>query len=76
MKTSVRVLYSEMNPVERLEFLRNGTVADKYILRNPVAYPVAYSIEQTNPLLAHIDKLVNEFNTFPEDKQESLRGCI
>lgn len=71
MKTTLRVDYSRMDPTERLEFLRNGTVDEKYVLKRTLQERV-----QPASLLEHIDKLVNEFNSFPEDKQESLRGCI
>jgi len=70
MKTTLRVDYGRMDPTERLEFLRNGIVDDKYVLKRTLQEV------QPNSLLEHIDKLVEEFNQFPEDKQKELMASL
>lgn len=71
MKTTLRVDYGRMDPTERLEFLRNGIVDDKYVLKRTLQEKV-----QPTSLLEHIDKLVEEFNQFPEDKQKELMASL
>jgi len=46
-------------------------VDDKYVLKRTLQEKV-----QPNSLLEHIDKLVEEFNQFPEDKQKELMASL